>query len=371
MKQTPETQTIEAPVSELRVTTMQDIAQELGLTKATVSYALNGKGRLSSATRQAVLETAQKMDFRPNPHAQRLTNGRCYDTVGLFTFNLDLGVTTRKLQLLQKLLAERGYRAPIHVCGGGLSVPDAQFQAEAMNNLRLQRPLAIICNTLGLHSEALQELRHYIAEGGVAVCYDVPVDVECDQILFDREHNTHAATRHLLELGHRRIAFHGGWETPNPLRLAGYRRALDEFGVEMQPEWLLRGEHTSGRHEEQGGYDEENGARLVDLFLGLSSRPTAACITDDAVAAAFVAELGRRRVRVPDDVSVIGQDDLPLAAYLSAVPLSTVSQPVEAIADQVVHMLAERLAGHAPAAGRRKTLYGELIRRQSTAPIPN
>lgn len=357
----------------MRATTMQDVAQALGLTKATVSYALNGKGRVSPETRQVVLDAVRKMNFRPNPHAQRLNSGRCHDTVGLFTFSLDLGVTTRKLQLLQQLLSEQGYHAPIHVCGGESSGIDAEFQAEAMGNLRLQRPLAIICNTLSLHPQALEELQLYIAEGGVAVCYDVAVDVDCDQVLFDREDNTHAATRHLLELGHRRIAFHGGWEEPHPLRLAGYRRALREFGVEMQHEWLLSGRQTSGRHEERGGTDEENGACLVDSFLNLSSRPTAACITDDAVAAAFVAELGRRGVPVPAAVSVVGQDDLPLAAYVSAVPLSTVSQPVEAIVREVVRLLTERLterlAGQAPPTPRRHTLRGELIQRQSTAPV--
>lgn len=351
---------------ETRSVTLSDIATTLGITKATVSYALSGKGRVAPETRELVLETAQKLGFRPNQHAQRLANGRCHDTVGLFAWSLDLGVTTRKLQLLQNLLAQRGYRAPIHVCGESLGGDDANFQVEAMSDLCAQSPLGIICNTGLLHCGVLRELERFRAKGGLVVCYDTPVEVECDQVLFDRQHNAYQAARHLLELGHRHIAFYGGWEKPNPQRRAGFEQAHREFGVALRPQWLLRG---GGRPEDKGGFSEETGADLADVFLALLPRPTAICLSDDAVAAAFIAELLRRGVRVPHDISVVGADDLPLATYISAVPLTTVSQPVVRIAQTIVQLLCERAKGESTGAPRQIVLHGELIRRQSTARI--
>nr|MBC7612692.1 LacI family DNA-binding transcriptional regulator [Pseudopedobacter sp.] len=155
--------------------TMQDVAREVGVSKMTVSYALNGTGRMSEKTRQAVLEAAQRLGFERNPHAQRLSNGRSNNTVGLFSLWFDFGVGTQKMQLIQNTLNERGFDVPIY--GAGLrDCREANAQAAALSVIRRQKPDALVCSTAGLHEKALEELRRYQNEGGVLVCYDHPVD---------------------------------------------------------------------------------------------------------------------------------------------------------------------------------------------------
>lgn len=256
MYTTPEKSQVNPRPIEGRAATLNDIAQSLGLTRATVSCALSGKGRVAPQTRQAVLETAKKLDFRPNPHAQRLIKGRSHDTVGLFAWGLDLGVATLKLQLLQNLLVQRGYRAPIHVCRSSLTAEGRDFHVEEMRNLCAQSPRAIICNTSLLDPRVLRELERFRDQGGLVVCYDLPAAVECDQVLFDREHNAYLAARHLLELGHRDIAFYGGWNVANPQRRAGSERAVDEFQVNPRPEWA-NWKHDRKEGEDESGFREK------------------------------------------------------------------------------------------------------------------
>lgn len=353
------------PAAETRTVTMEDVARALGVAKVTVSHALSGKGRVSPETKAAVVKMAGEMGYRPNPHARNLNRGRSHGTVGLFSHSLDLGVTTRKLQLVQQLLAEHGYRAPVHICGGELIEGGETIQREALSDLRSQRPAGIICNTLSLHPSALQELRHYQEEGGAVVCYDWPVDLPCDQVVFDREHNCYLSTRHLLQLGHRRIMFHGGWARTDPPRLAGYRRALAEYGLKPEPELIFHGVAAGVPHQFQGGFIEEMGSAFVDQFLAMKPRPTAACILNDSAAGAFLTGLLRRGIRVPEEVSVVGHDNLPSANYLSLVPLTTVSQPLEAIADHAVRLLRERIEGDYTGPARTVSLTGELIVRAS------
>lgn len=350
-----------------RAATLNDIAQALGLTQATVSYALSGKGRVAPQTRQAVLDTAKKLDFRPNPHAQRLIKGRSNDTVGLFARSLDLGVATLKLQILQNLLVQQGFRAPIYVCGNSPSTEDTNSQVEAMQNLCAQSPRAIVCNMVSLRPEVSRELERFRAQGGLVICYDTPVEAELDQVLFDREHNAYLAARHLLDLGHREIAFYGGWDVPNPQRKAGFERALAEFGLEPRPEWVSWEGTDEARAAD--GFCEQAGLRLAELFLKLKTRPTAIQISDDIVAAVFMAELLRRGVQVPHEVSIVGADDLPLATYISAIPLTTVSQPVAAIAAAVVELLTERIGDTSSHGARHVIVRGELVQRQSTRPL--
>ena len=340
-----------------KASTIDDVARAAGVSKMTVSFALNGTGRVSDSTRQTVLRVAQELSFAPNPHAKRLSQGRCGNMIGLFALGLNLGAGIRKTQLIQRAFMERGYEVPLY----GYSFYDfdekGARQIELMKNLCRQRPRAVVCNTSALHPGARDELGHFQQEGGVVVLYDEPVEGEFDHVLFDRAQSTHLAARHLLELGHRRIALAGCNQPMTPLsRFEGYKNALKEFEIEVRPDWLFL---------DLPSY-EVGGAALAERFVALDERPTALCIVNDWTAATFVLEMGRRGIRVPDDVSIISLDDLDPARY-AAVPLSAVSQPIGAISDAVVELLMSRLEGRYSGGARQIVVRGELISRQSTA----
>lgn len=363
-----------APAAGRGTVTMQNIAELLGVSKATVSLALSGSGRISPEMRQTVFQTAADMGFEPNPHARRLSRGRSDNLIGVFSLDLDLGTQTLKLSYIQQLLMARGFQVSLHASGvlplrgqaaadGGMD-GGVVIEAVGANDLLAQlcrlTPRALVCNTSDFHPATLQALHDYQREGGVVVCYDHPVAVECDQVVFDRAGNAAEAARHLLAAGHRRIGMHPGRQRPRDRRftsprLEGFRDALGGQGVAWHEPWVFYSDHSY----------EEAGMEVAAQFLALptADRPTALYIVNDRTASAFVNALARAGVAVPGDVSVVSEDDLP-TARACIVPLTAVTHPAERIAEAVVELLDRRLQGgsHPP---QTVTVGGELVARES------
>ena len=340
--------------------TIRDVAAHVGVTAMTVSRVLNGTGRISANTRTTVRQAIEELGYEPNLNAQRLAGGRDEKTVVLLLPKLYFDVTLRKMVILQKLLSQSGYKVPLHA-SGALTVTDEDELRVVASELRRQKPRAIVCRFGALSPGAQSEVRRYQQEGGLVISFNDPADLECDEVLFDREHNTYESTRYLLELGHRDI---GLWMTnsAHPLlssRSQGFRRALREFGVPERPEWEL--------HSGDFSCNEVSGAELAVRMLEMKSRPTAICIVNDAAAQAFVSEIQRGGVRVPADMSVISHDDLPTARY-GGMPLTAMSHPIEETAHAIFDLLCQRIEQGDQGQPRRIVLRGELRVRQSTAP---
>lgn len=343
-----------------KAATIADVARAAGVAKSTASTALNGKGRMSPATRRAILSVARRLGFEANPHAQHLSSGRSDDTIGLFSLDLDMDVGTRKIKIIHRLLVAEGFNVPVYSLSTTDSTTehgDDRQQTALMNSLRRQRPRAIVCANEALLPATLNELRRYADEGGHVVCYDLDTGSPHDCVVFDREANTYCAARHLLELGHRELGLYiGGPDRPRQPRRLGFERALQEFGVRPRHDWLF-----------SGGVYEIGGAMAAERFLALKDRPTAMCIVNDYAALAFVARLHRAGVRVPEDVSIVSHDDAPIAEF-AQVPLTTVAHPVDAIARAVADLLLSRLSNSYSGPPRRLFLRGDLVLRESSAP---
>ena len=363
------TQTIRKP------TTLQDVAGALGMHKSTVSLALSGKGTISADTRRRVLSTAQELGYEPNLLAQRLAYGQGTTMVCIFSGVLDVGLATEKILLVQKALGSHALEVPIYTCYDTATGGVGEAQATQVRQLCRQRPRAIICAAQRVHPAVFRELGTYQQNGGIVVSYDAPVPLSCDQVIFDREDNAYQAARHLLLQGHRRIgigmsqvggaaeveAAPLGMTTGDPLnyRMRGFKRALEEFGVPFRDEWFFK-----------NATYEKGGAEMAREFLSLRERPTALAIVNDYVALAFMVEVMRAGVRIPQDLSIIGHDNQPIAVYCP-VPLTSTTQPADRVAQAVVDVLLARIAD-APsreAPFRTVTLTGELVLRDSvTAP---
>jgi DNA-binding LacI/PurR family transcriptional regulator len=352
----------ESQVQKSRVVTMRDVARHVGVTTMTVSRALNGTGRIAESTKLAVRQAMEELGYEPNLNAQRLAGGRDERTVALMVPKLDFDVTLRKMTALQELLAERGYSVPLHAFGP-LTSPKTDEHFQLAHELRRQKPRAIVCKLGTLPPSAQQEIRAYQQEGGTVISFNEGTDLECDQVLFDREDNNYQSARYLLSLGHRDIGF---WSTSTynqskiaSDRLNGFRRALREFGVAERDEWVMQaGNHTC---------NEKSGAELAQSLLAMKHRPTALCIVNDSASQACIAGLMRGGIRVPQDISIVSHDDLPIAQY-GTVPLTVVSHPIREMAEAIVKLLVDRLENNSDAPPRCVTLKGELRVRDSTAP---
>lgn len=352
--------------------TLQDVAGRLGMHKSTVSLALSGKGTISAETRKRVVSVARELGYQPNLLAQRLARGQGNTMVCLFSGVLDVGLTTEKILLVQRALNERGMDVPIYTCSDFSAQNEentGEAQAAQVRQLCRQRPRAILCAAQRVYPAVYRELAAYQRDsGGIVVSYDTLIPLECDQVIFDREDNAYQAARHLLEQGHRNIGIGfsvgqtGGPARSDPQehRLIGFRRALAEYDISLREDWVFR-----------CATYEKGGAEMAAQFLQLKERPTALAIVNDYVALAFMAEVQRGGVRIPEDLSIIGHDNQTIAAYCP-VPLTSMTHPTARIADAVVSLLMERIEGKTAyeTAPRTVVVTGELIERGSVAAPP-
>lgn len=344
-----------------KAATLSDVARAAGVTKMTVSYAFSGKRPIAAETRKMILQVAEELNFSHNAHAQRLAGGRSLRDISLYSVNLSVGVDMMKVKCIRQKLQEQGYTVSFHSDNSS-----EHHQRETLSLLRSQRPAAIVCDTSDLHEGAVNELRHYQQEGGILVCYDEEAELECDQIVYDHEHSLYSAARHLLEIGHRKLALHllGPARSTEPDFICnsqrGFERAVAELNGTSPFHWRFRG--LSYENHEEGGAHTAN--QLLERPR--DQWPTAICLVNDSAAAAFIATLLRAGVRVPEDISVVGTDDLPIALY-NLVPLTTVTHPVEPVAQHIVDLLLDRLEGRLAGPAQKVVVRGELVVRESTA----
>ncbi|HEY3328541.1 MAG TPA: LacI family DNA-binding transcriptional regulator [Capsulimonadaceae bacterium] len=343
--------------------TLIEVAQRLGVSKSTVSAAFTGKGTITAARREAVMRAAIDLGYEPNPYAQRLVQGSRSDMICIYTPNMGAGAFSQVIEGLQSAIVERGISAPIHIAGRHRG--EAEYQLSVLRGLRLQRPKAMVCSLRNLLPELRAELERYALSGGILIGADgyVSEDLGCDWVRFDRQRNAYLATKYLIDHGHTKI----GMYTPSPSKLDrlsgdtpvldGFSQAHREYGLAVRPDWLM-----------QQSYYEDGGMWLAKAFLALDDRPTAMFVINDNAASAFVQQLYRAGVRVPEDVSVFGHDNAAPAASCM-VPLTTISWPMQPMVSALEDMLFSRTSGEYMGLRREVVLHGELTVRDSVRQI--
>jgi DNA-binding LacI/PurR family transcriptional regulator len=266
-----------------------------------------------------------------------------------------------KLRALQEHLIDYGYQAAMTL-GKGSEGPRT---SGLLKSLCQQRPQGLIwLYTLWRTQEPdlADILEGYVAEGGILVTLDNAVVAPGDQVIFDREHNTYLATKHLLDLGHRDLGLHLGpfGESFHSPRLPGAQRAMREQGLDA--ERLCRFDsHSLSQYEA--------GLELAQGYLARSDRPTGMVILNDQTALAFMTAVLAAGVRIPQDVSVVGHDNEPWGAYLPT-PLTTVTHPFREVAAAAAALLHDRLRGSQTGPPQRVRVQSDLIIRASTGPPP-
>jgi len=339
-----------------KAVTAADVAALAGVNRSAVSVVLNGAKAntgVSATTRERILKAAAELNYVADPHAQRLAGRQARPVVAIFNPQVFAGTTLDKLLAIQRTLEAVGFDAPIYSGDG-----QEQVHLSSLQRIRQQRPSAVLCFTMSQFDSVLSQLEQFQREGVTVVCYDYAVDLECDQVIFDRADNTYQATKYLLNEGHRQIGFfYSGPVTHSHLeinsRYAGYVRALNEYRVTPRAQWCFSGESN-----------EKGGSLLAEEILNLKQRPTAMCIVNETVAWTFMQQVARAGVQVPHDLSVVSHDDLPIASY-TAPPLTTMSHPVWEIASAVTELVKSRLMENDAGSPRQVVLRGQLVERES------
>ena len=311
--------------------TLEQVALEAGVSPSTVSRILNGTAVVSDLKKQAVQDAIAKLGFVPNPMARGLAGGRTL-SIGVVTQAIDSPFYGAALRGIEDELDPAGY-SPLFVSGHW----NAAAEARCIDVLRSRRVDGIIVLTGRLTDEAL-----------AACAQSLPVVVTGRNLSapglfslnFDNFEGGRLATRHLIELGHQRIAFIAGdQDHPDATeRLRGYRAALDAAGIAFDPALVVPGE-----------YHEVSGLLAVNRLLEGAQRFTAIFAANDQMALGAALGLQRHSLRVPEDVSLVGFDDLPTSVY-AVPPLSTVHQPAYELGRLAASAMLQLLAGAAPVA---------------------
>jgi LacI family transcriptional regulator len=326
------------------------IAQEAHVSQSTVSRVLNGGEGVNAAKKKRVLEAMERLGYRPHVLAQGLARGRSM-TIGVLTPNISSLFFAEVLGGIEEGLRGSPYY-PIFV-GADFSNTD-NAALEALEVLASRRVDALIILRTDISDEHLCQWAERLP---VVVMLRVVKKLEEQCISFDNEMGGYLATKTLIELGHTRIAHISGPQTNHEAieRFAGYRRALQEFRIPFEDKLLF-----------EGDFLEQSGTFAINALLARGRLFTALFAGNDLMACGARLGLHRLGMRVPEDISLIGFDDLRTSRYFIP-PLTTIRQPTLEYGLAAARMALRLLEGQVPPTA---TLFApELMRRESALTV--
>ncbi|TFW16581.1 LacI family transcriptional regulator [Massilia arenosa] len=329
---------------------MKQVAEKAGVSTSTVSHVINNTRVVSDDVRERVLAVIAEMRYIPSAVARSLKNDKTH-TIGMMIPNNSNPYFAELIQGIEDAAFKLGYN--IILCN---AYDDAKKQAAYLRVLMEKRIDGLILVASG-DDEELSGILRDMPMPKVVVDREVK-GVDADFIEADHETGGYLATKYLIGLGHRSIACVSGpmHLPPSRDRVVGYRRALQEAGIGFNSHFLVHSDFTS-----------EGGFSAFKHLLSLSDRPSAIFAGNDLMAFGGMCAANEAGVRVPDQLSVVGYDDIALASF-STPRLTTLAQPKYDMGQAIAKTLVERInGGHQPP--RRKMFRPELVERQSSMPL--
>jgi LacI family fructose operon transcriptional repressor len=306
-------------------TTNKDVAKRAGVSIATVSRVVNGLPGVTSGTRHRVLRAVKALNYQPNRTAQRLRAKRSR-VLGAIISDIENPFFTSVVRGIEDFAYERGYS--LVLCD---SDEDAAKERLYIDVMRVEGVAGII---LAPTAHVNSQLRDLTADGISVIAIDRPIkDLRVDSVLVANAEGAFLAVEHLLRLGHREIGLVGMKFIPTGReRRSGYSCALREYGVPASRHLICLGVAKA-----EGGYE------CALKLLRAKPRPTALFVDNNMMMLGALAAIRDCRLSIPEDISIIGFDDMPWAPLLQP-PLTVVAQPTYDLGRKAAQHLLERLA---------------------------
>ncbi len=340
-------------------TTLSDIAEIVGVTPMPVSRVINEIGYVSGETREKVLQVVKETNYRRNGLARNLKR-QFTETVGLVLGDISNPYSTELARSVRETLLNSGFN--LFIC---ISEHSAKEDIVAFESLANHSVDGIIVATRA-NEDGNKYLRGIVESHiPVVVIGRDFINEDVDFVSPDNLKGGFDATRHLIDLGHKRIGFIGAnlKSGSNLKRLQGYLNALEQHKIKIDERLV------TGRNEDVSGVPgystEEIGFEGMKRLLSLPSPPTAIFARNDFTAIGAMSAINEAGLKIPEEIAIVGFDDIPLAARLSP-PLTTIRQPMRIEGQLAAEMLLERIKSGERIPRRERTLNCELIVREST-----
>jgi len=333
--------------------TITDVASEAGVHPSTVSRVLNGHAgsTIRPATRERVLAAADVLGYRPSALARSLRLQRTL-TLGMLVPDITNPFFSSIIKGAEDAARERGYN--LILCN---SEDQPEREAAYLRLLRERQVDGVLIASSQMADETIEGLR---ADSFPFVLVNrAAQDGEDLAVVVDNHAAAVEVVAHLAALGHRRVGHIAGPQntTTGRDRREGYEAGVRAHGLAHEPALVVEAE----------AFSEDAGDRALGIMLAGPARPTAIFAANDLIAVGMLQRLRRIGVRVPDDLSIVGFNDIPLAGLLEPA-LTTVRVPQLAMGVAGAHLLIDRLEGR-PIGEIRLTLPTELVIRASSAAL--
>ncbi|MCF2909113.1 LacI family DNA-binding transcriptional regulator [Pseudoalteromonas sp. DL2-H2.2] len=334
----------------MKKVTINSVAQYAGVSKKTVSRVLNNEPNVSPATREKVLKVFKELDYRPNPIARGLARNKSF-IIGCLYDNPSKSYITRVQSGALEACHKHNYNLLIHPCelrGEALiDNIDQLLTTSRLDGLVLTPPFS-----------DSRELIEFLKRKNInyALVASAIQDDDSISVCSNDEQGAFELTEHLIALGHTDIAFIKGHpdHSATENRFNGYKRALEQHQIPLQERLVA-----------EGNFSYHSGADSAKAILDLTPRPSAVFASNDYMAAAVLKLATQRQLRVPEDLSIAGFDNAPIARHIWP-GLTTIAQPVEEMTRQAVEQLILQISEPQDTV-YQCVLEARLITRESTA----
>jgi LacI family transcriptional regulator len=327
--------------------TIKDVARQAGVSVATVSRVYSGRDPVSEHTRTRVCEVGARLGYAPHGAAQSLITNRTR-TIGVLLPDLYGEFFSEVIRGIDQTARAQGY----HLLVSSAHQDPAAMQAA----LRAMRGRVDGLIVMSPDLAARSQLAALPTRFPTVLLNSADDGPHSRSITIANYDGAQVMVRHLIGLGHRRIATIKGSEgnLDAAERLRGYRAALAEAGIEGEPAWEL-----------DGDFDEHSGFAAAERLLALDPRPTAVFAANDSMAIGALSGIRQAGFRVPEDISVTGFDDIPIARYMDP-PLTSVHVDISALGERAARRVLEAMTDPAAPPARHEVLPATLVVRASS-----
>ncbi|MGF1765570.1 substrate-binding domain-containing protein [Aliivibrio kagoshimensis] len=306
--------------------TIKDVARMAGVSTTTVSHVINKTRFVAEATQERVRAAVEELNYAPSAVARSL---KCNTTrtIGMLVTQSSNPFFAQVMHGVENYCYKQGYT--LIVCNTEGSIHKQRDYLRMLHEKRIDG-LLVMCSDL---TEELHALLERNSELPMVIMDWGPKSLTTDKIIDNSEEGGYLATRYLLEKGHTHIACLTGHKEKFTCieRVKGFERAMAEYKVPVNYDFIV-----------EGDFECETASAITEKLLNQPQRPTAIFCFNDIMALATISKIQQMGLRIPEDISVIGYDNIDLSAYFSP-PLTTIHQPKRRVGKTAVEILLERI----------------------------